>query len=264
MRARPPAWLEGADAARGLPKLQDSGALVRRQQQTPPGFVFARGTPRPAGSSQTGVASQCHAPPRHRGATRQVSGAGPRLWGAGRRAMGCNADHPTERESCRGLPTVGELAQGHQVLPERALKKIILMFSCLRYTICLFHNRIPQPELAQRVGSGHGKWPGSAGKRGWKGSALVLGPGVTPAGSSLTHTFAQNPKLRLKPAQERHRLRTRGVHATARRPPRDRSAQQAQPQTDPIHSPTEAPQGEKAQTFCLRESHHPSKTPFYP
>lgn len=67
--------------------------------------------------------------------------------------------------------------------------------------------------------------------------------GVAPAGSSLAH-INPNPKLRLKPALERHRLHIPGVHTLHSSIPALGVACRHSPkQTDPsVHSPVDAPQ----------------------
>lgn len=101
-----------------------------------------------------------------------------------------------------------------------------------------------------------------------KGISAGAGWGVTPAGSSLT---AHLPKTKARAeacsgearAACSGRAHNQAGGGTAASPGWERPAGTApNRRIDPVHSPIEAPQGEKAQTFCLRESHHPSKTPF--
>lgn len=85
---------------------------------------------------------------------------------------------------------------------------------------------------------------------------------VTPAGSALTTHL---PKAKAQAEASSGEL---GVHRACTQPlssipgmgvPRGTAPNR---QINPVHSAIEAPQGEKAQTFCLQESHHPSKTHF--
>lgn len=101
-----------------------------------------------------------------------------------------------------------------------------------------------------------------------EGISTGTGWGVTPAGSSLTTRLPKTKAQVEACSGEAQATRSGCAHnhagsGTAVSPGWERPAGTAPDrQIDPVHSPIEAPQGEKAQTFCLHESHHPSKTPF--
>lgn len=87
---------------------------------------------------------------------------------------------------------------------------------------------------------------------------------VTPAGSSLT-THLPKTKAQVEACSGEAQAARSGCacNHTAACPGQECPADTApNRQIGPVHSPIEAPEGEKAQTFCLHESHHPSKTPF--
>lgn len=80
-------------------------------------------------------------------------------------------------------------------------------------------------------------------RQAWEKGSVPVQVGVAPAGSSLAH-INPNPKLRLKPARESHRLHIPGVHTLhSSIPAPGVPCRQSPKQTDPsVHSPVDAAQ----------------------